>query len=186
MLPPHRCSVEPVSPDCTLPKTRSVPRLKIGEELKQGLIVCVRAGHGNGLCFVGIHGYFSLAQSHISMRQTEGREAEERPGVWCSAASCKIRRQTEELAVNKGESYQCGQVSRPVDTSLQERKLLKSQQSRAGGNKVDILYQTVTTSRPHATVTVGRSDFLTAAPSLAQKGSLSCASTSHHSGFINA
>lgn len=108
-----------------------MPRLKIAEELKRGLVVCVRAGHGNGLCFVGIHGYFSLAQSHISMRQTEGREAEERPGVWCSAASCKIRRQTEELAVNKGESYQCGQVSRPVDTSLQERKLLKSQQSRA-------------------------------------------------------
>lgn len=47
-------------------------------------MVCDRAGHSNSLCFAGIHGYFSLAQSHISM-QTEGREAEERPGVWCPA-----------------------------------------------------------------------------------------------------
>lgn len=146
-----------------------MPRLKIGEELKQGPVVCVRAGRGNGVCFVGIHGYFSLAQSPISMRQTEGREAEERPGVWCSAASCKIRRQTEELAVNKGESYQCGQVSRPVDTSLPERKLLKSQQSRAGETRWTFFIKPVTTSRPHARTqrsrSAGRTFYLQLAPS---------------------
>lgn len=91
--------------------------------------MCVQARHHCSLCFVGIHGYFSLAQSHISM-QTEGREAEERPGVWHAAAPCKIWRQTEELAVNKRKYYQCGQFRAAVDTSLQERKLLKPQQSR--------------------------------------------------------
>lgn len=159
----------PVSPDYILVKVREVPHLKItgSEKLKQGLVVCDMAGHSNSLCFVGIHGYFSLAQSHISM-QTEGRKAEERPGVWCAAAPFKIWRQTEELAVNKRNAYQCGQVRGPVDTSLQERKLLKSQKAESG-NKVDILHQTDTTSWPHAMGTVGWSDCLTAARTLAQK-----------------
>lgn len=57
----------------------------------------------------GIYGYFSLAQSHISM-QTEGREAEERPGARCSAAlGEKYEDKTEELAVNKRKCDQCGQ-----------------------------------------------------------------------------
>lgn len=151
----------PVSPA----KARWVPYLEISEVLKHGLIICDRAGHGNSLCFVGIHGYFSLAQNHISM-QTEGREAEERPGVWCAAAPCKIWRQTEELAVNKRKSYQCGQGRGPVDTSLQERKLLKSQQRvrKQGGHSLSNQY-----NLPHATIMVSWSDFLTAARSLAQK-----------------
>lgn len=94
---------------------------------------------------------FPLAQSHISL-QTEGREAEERPGVWCAAAPCKIWRQTEELAVNKRKSYQCGQVRGPADTSLQERKLLKSQQSRVrkqGGHSSSNRYNLLTTRNGH-------------------------------------
>ncbi len=62
--------------------------------------------------------------------QTEGREAEERPGVWCTAALWEIWRQTEELAVNKRKFYQCGQEKSPIiDTSLQERKPLKYRRS---------------------------------------------------------
>lgn len=118
----------PFNPDI-LETVRQMPLLKIRGEFKQGLIVCVQAEHRCSLCFVGIHGYFSLAQSHISM-QTEGREAEERPGVWHAAAPRKIWRQTEELAVNKRKYYQCGQFRAAVDTSLQQRKLLKPQQSR--------------------------------------------------------
>lgn len=158
-----------------------MPHLEISEELKQGLIVCDRAGHSNSLCFVGIHGYFSLAQSHISM-QTEGREAEERPGVWCAAAPCKIWRQTEELAVNKRKSYQCGQVRGPVDTSLQERKLLKSQQSRVrkqGGHSLSNQYNLLTARNGHCRLV---RIFNCSSLSRTKARFLS---TSHDSGFIN-
>lgn len=124
----------------------------MSEGFKQGFLVCDSVGHSNSLCFVGIHGYFSPAQSHISM-QTEGREAEERPGACCGAAPCKIWRQTEELAVNKWKSYQCGQVRGPVDTSLQEGKLLKSQQSRVrkqGGHSLSNQYNLLTARNGHS------------------------------------
>lgn len=99
------------------------------EPLKQNNLAGLRCEHQCRLHFAGIYGYFSLAQSHISM-QTEGREAEERPGVWCSAALGEIWRQTEELAVNKRKYYQCGQQESSVfDTSLRERKLLKYKRS---------------------------------------------------------
>lgn len=125
---------------------------------------------------------FPLAQSHISL-QTEGREAEERPGVWCAAAPCKIWRQTEELAVNKRKSYQCGQVRGPADTSLQERKLLKSQQSRVrkqGGHSSSNRYNLLTTRNGHSRLV----RFFSPQLALSHKSAFSFVSTSHDSGLF--